>query len=151
VQVETDHDRNRGADDFAYASQQLAFAILVMLGNHRAVQIEVYRVQRLSIAQPGTDQVGHPLERVARDVTARFGGAPAKRQQLVPLLPRAFDKAGERDVEPLHDVDQFLPDAQTGPAIRALEILERRQVGRKSIGFVLKAADRNRIGNHHEN
>ena len=41
VQVEARHDRHARADDAAHAREDLAFAVVEMLGDHRAVQVEV--------------------------------------------------------------------------------------------------------------
>ncbi len=45
VQVEADDQRQIRADHFAHAGENFAFAIVEVLGHHRAVQIEINRVQ----------------------------------------------------------------------------------------------------------
>ena len=52
VQVEARDDRNAVPDDAPHAREQLAFAIVEMLGNHRAVQIEVDTVDGSGRFQP---------------------------------------------------------------------------------------------------
>ena len=46
VQVEAGDDRRAQSDDVAHAREQLAFAVVQVLGNHRAMQIEVHAVDR---------------------------------------------------------------------------------------------------------
>ena len=46
VQVEARDDRHARPDHLAHAREQLAFAVVEMLGDHRAVQVEVHAVDR---------------------------------------------------------------------------------------------------------
>jgi hypothetical protein len=46
VQVEAGDDRHFRADDAAHAREQLAFAVVDVLGDHRAVQAQVHGVDR---------------------------------------------------------------------------------------------------------
>lgn len=46
MRVERDRDRNVGANNGAHAGEQVAFAIVVALRHHRAVQQQNHGVQR---------------------------------------------------------------------------------------------------------
>ena len=46
VQIEADHQRQVLADHLAHARQNFAFAVVEMLGDHRAVQIEIDGIER---------------------------------------------------------------------------------------------------------
>ena len=151
VQIEADDDRHPSADQLAHAPQQLAFAVFVMLGDHRAVQVEVNRVQRQRLAQPVTENLRYLFECILGHVAARLGGAPGERQQPVTVLARAIDESAERYIEPGHGLEQRLAGSQRRPAIGARESLEWRQVRREGIGFVLKTADRDSLYITHPN
>ena len=58
VQVEADHQRQVLADHLAHAREDFAFAVVEMLGDHRAVQIEIDGVERAG----GCDAVDHHLD-----------------------------------------------------------------------------------------
>ncbi len=63
----------------------------------------------------------------------------------MPCLPCRIDEARQGNIETGHGRDQRLTDGEARPTVGALEVLEWRQVRRKSIGFVLKTTDRNRF------
>jgi hypothetical protein len=151
MQVEADHHGDRRAYDFTHAAQQFTLPVFVMFGHHRSVQIEVDRLQLGSLSQSAANQIGHALESVARYVAARFGGAPAQRVQLMAGALRRIDKSAQRDIEPGHGLDQCFTDGESRPAVGAFESLERRQVRREGIGFVLEAADGDNFYRGHEN
>ena len=66
VQIEADHQRQILADHLADAGENFAFAVVEMFGHHRAVQVEIDRVERSG----GGDAVDHllddALERIRR-------------------------------------------------------------------------------------
>ena len=45
VQVEADHQRQIVADRLAHAGENFAFAVVEMFGHHRAVQVEIDRIE----------------------------------------------------------------------------------------------------------
>ena len=52
VQIETGDDRNAIAHQASHARQELALAIVEMLGHHGAVEVEIDPVQRTGRLQP---------------------------------------------------------------------------------------------------
>ena len=65
MRVEAGGDRHVRAEDRARAAQQLALGVGEMLGDHRAVQVEVEAVQRPRLhrrLEVGEDQRGEPFE-----------------------------------------------------------------------------------------
>lgn len=68
MQVETDHDGHRGPDRGAQPVEELAVAVVVLVGGHRAVQVEVDRV--------GPDGRGR-VEDLAGDAFEGVGVHPA--------------------------------------------------------------------------
>ena len=76
VQVEARDDGNAGADDLAHAREQLALAVVEMLGDHRAVQVEVDAVDRPGLRSRASHLADDALVRVRGDVRRRRGRAP---------------------------------------------------------------------------
>ena len=64
MQVEARHHRHVRADHLAHAAQDLALTVVVMLGHHRAVQVEIDAVDAAGRAQPRDQVADDPLERV---------------------------------------------------------------------------------------
>ena len=58
VQIEADHQRQILADHLAHAPQDFTFAIVEMLGDHGAVQVEIDGIERSG----GGDAVDHHLD-----------------------------------------------------------------------------------------
>jgi hypothetical protein len=143
VVVEARDDRHPVADERPDAPQQLALAVLVMFGDHCAVQIEIDAVERTGRGEVFEHRPGHRLVGVALDIGGRRRRAPAERHKVVSQFLQCLDGAGDRDVEPLDRIDQLGPADKARPRIRALEIRPGRTLRRKSVGFVLKPADRN--------
>jgi hypothetical protein len=143
MQVEARHHRNVCTDCCAHATEDLAFAIVVLFGHHRAVQIEVDAVHR-----PGRlkarDYLAHDsLEGIARDVRRRARRRPRRADQPMTERAQRFDRALRGDVGALHRGEDRVAELHAGPAAARLE---RRVIGkrrRESVGLVLEAADRN--------
>jgi hypothetical protein len=143
VIVEACDDRHPVADEGAGAAQQFALAVFVMLGDHRAVQIEIDAVERPCRRQIFKDGAGDLLVGIAIDIGGGRRRAPAQRHQLVPQFLQRLDRASDRDVEALDRVDQLGPAHKAGPGIGALKIGPGGALRRKGVGLVLKPADRN--------
>ena len=62
MQIEADHQRQILADHLAHARENFAFAVVEMLGDHRAVQIEIDGIELAG----RRDAVDHHLRRCAR-------------------------------------------------------------------------------------
>jgi hypothetical protein len=128
-------------DHGANAPHQRAFAVFVMLDDHCAMQIEVDGIEgagRLQIVyQPAGDRlVGIPF-----DVGARWGRAPAERDQFMPLGAESLDSARDRDIQTVNRRKQFRA-AQIGrPDVGALEIHPRRLLRREGVRLMLESGD----------
>ena len=49
VEVQAGDDGDLGPDDLAHARQQVAFAVVEMFGDHRAMQVEIDAVERTGV------------------------------------------------------------------------------------------------------
>ena len=143
VIVEAGHDRQVVAHDVADAAQQLAFAVLGVLGHHRAVQVEIDGVERAELAKILVEQRPHPLVGILGHVRGRRRRRPGQRHDLVAKFGKALDGARDRDVEAFDSLDHFRPAQKRRPGIGAHEFLPGRLLRRKSIGLVLKSAHSN--------
>ena len=76
VIVEADHHRNFRSDDGADPAQQFSFAILEIFTHHRAVQIEIDRIDRHRQRQPADQLACDPLIGVAGDDAAGPAAGP---------------------------------------------------------------------------
>jgi hypothetical protein len=83
VVVEAGDDRHPVPDQRADAAQQLAFAILVMLGDHRAMQVEIDAVERPSRREVVENAASDLLVSLALDIGGRRRRAPAQWHQVV--------------------------------------------------------------------
>ncbi len=142
VVVEAGDDRDPIADESADAAQQFALAVLVMLGHHRAVQVEIDAVDRGLRGEVVEDGAGDPLIGRALDIGGGRRRAPAQRQQVVAFRAQRLDRAGDRDVVAVDGVDQLGAADKAGPRIGPREIVPGRALRRKGVGLVLKPADR---------
>jgi hypothetical protein len=113
-----------------------------MLGDHRAMQVEIDAVERHMRGEVVEDITGDLLIGVALDIRGGRRRAPAERQQLMAERLQRLDRAGDRQVEPLDRIDQLGPAHKAGPGVGPLEIGPARASRRKGVGLVLKPADR---------
>ena len=85
MQIEADDQRQILADHLAHARQNFAFAVVEMFGHHRAVQVEIDRIERAG----GCDAVDHhlddALERILGDM-GRGAGAAGDRRHHFPAI-----------------------------------------------------------------
>jgi hypothetical protein len=138
MQIETDHDRHIRAERGTDAVDQLTFAVLVMLRHHRPVQIQIDRIERLTLVQPAQDDLGHVLERLDGDVGRRHAGAPGDRQQLMTQFLRFLNKTTGADIHPGENLQHILTLGQTGKTLGAQEIFPVRFDRGEGVGFMQK-------------
>ena len=141
VQVEARNHRDRVPHHRTYAREQLALAVVQMLGHHGAVQVQIHRVQRAGAADRLDDHAGDSLECFLGDVRRRAGRRPRSRQKLMPAALHALDETRDRQVDAGHTFEYVLPAQQRRPAAAAHELFIGRLARRKSIGLVLETAD----------
>ena len=76
MQVEADRNRHLGTKLCSDAAKQLAFAVIVACGDHRAVEVKIQAVQRPGLAEAVEDARRDCLERMVGNRTGRLCGAP---------------------------------------------------------------------------
>ena len=143
MQVETGHHRHRRAHDFTHPAQQLAFAIVVMLGDHRTVQVEINAIEAARRFQARDQVVGKALERVLGDMRRGRGGRPRERRQPMAGRAQRDDRALHRNVGPGHRLEQGIALLDRRPAAALHEGLVVRLGRRKGVRLVLQATHRN--------
>ncbi|KGD18181.1 transcriptional regulator, LysR family domain protein [Burkholderia pseudomallei] len=141
MQIERHDDRHPLADDPPHAREELAFAVVELLGDHRAVQVEIDRVEAARLDR-GDDLAADPLERAARHVRRRARARPHDRQQRVPARLRGPDEAADRHVD-VAQRQHAGAARERRKAFAANEALIRRARRRERVGFVLKACNQN--------
>ena len=104
VRIELGADDDLRADDGAHALQQVAFAIVVAVGDHRAVQAEQHHVDRQRRAQVGEQLVAQRFLGGARRRAARLGAGDHALDELPALLlaaqPRCPGRARKKPSGP---------------------------------------------------
>ena len=141
VQVEADDQRQFLADHLAHAAQNFAFAVVEMLGHHRAVQVEIDRIERAGIGDAVDHHLDDALERIPGDMGRGTGAAGDRRHQLPAIGFGGFDKAGEADIDLAHHLEDVGAVRHRRPAAAMDEIGIGRLRRREGIGLVQEAAD----------
>ena len=96
VEVEADGEGRVRPDRLAHPAEQFAFSILMAFSDHRAVKVEVDRIDRLR-GDRADDLCADPIKRVVADQIGGFCARPEDGDQIgLPLRRR--DEAAERDV-----------------------------------------------------
>ena len=83
VQIEARRDRHARPDQLAHPAQDLAFAVVVLFGHHRAVQVEVNAVHRQRGLQVLEQAAEDALEGVVGDLRRGAGRGPGGADQAV--------------------------------------------------------------------
>ena len=140
VIVEADHDRRLVADHRPDAPQQLALAVLELLGHHRAMQVEIDAFDRQRLRQARDQLAGDHF------ISARSNGAPrcrARPQQRIDFMIAVVAGHETRRRSPLLlELRQHrLIAQQIGPVRRRGEILVIRRIGHEAIGFMHEPGD----------
>ena len=84
------------ADGASDALQDLALAVLVMLHNHGAVEIEKDGIEGTQPHEIVRHHAHDPLEGIFRDMGRRFGRGPQQRHELVAIVGCLADEGFER-------------------------------------------------------
>ena len=125
VQIETDHQRQIRADHLAHARNDFALAIVDMLGDHGAMQIEINRVDRTRRLDAIDDRFGDAFIGVLRHMRRRARGAPDGRHQLPAHRFGGRDEAGDADIDVAQLLEQFCALAHRRPAAAMYEVRHR--------------------------
>ena len=145
VQVEARDDRHLRPDDAAHARENLAFAVVEMLGHHRAVQVEVDAVDGRPPAR-GARVISPTMRSNASLVTCAEGDAAPHASPGVrwPARVQRVERAGGRNVGAVEARRDRVAERQRRPAAALLERVIVRLRRREGVGLVLESAD----GNH---
>ncbi len=145
MQVQTDRDGDLVAQGRPDAAQQLALAILEMLADHCAVEIQIDPVQgsgRRRRAQVFQQHRGNALKRILGDMGRRRRGGPAQRDDIRPGIPQGFERTGHRDMHAVDGCQHCFAPGKAGPAARPFERAEICLHRGECIGLMLKSANR---------
>ena len=102
VQVELDTHRDVGADHLAHVGEQVAFAIVVALGDHRAVAGQEHGIDRHRCLEIGDDLVAETLIDLFHRLAGRHGEGAQALDDLPAFGLGALAPDGERRTEHRH-------------------------------------------------
>ena len=141
VQVEADHQWQVLADHLAHAGKDFAFAVVKMLGDHRAMQVEIDGVDRTRRGDAVDHHLCDALEGILGDMRARGRGRKDRRHQVP-----AFG-LGRRDEtrKPHIDAAQRFQHTAAHLHARPAAAMHKGVIGglgrRKCVGLVQEAAN----------
>ncbi len=143
MQIEARYQRNVLADRLAHAGEDFAFAVVIMLGHHGAVQVEIDAIDR-----PGRgDAVDHvlddPLEGVLRHMCRRGRPGRDRRHQLPTIGFRRLDKTGKAGIDLAHDLEHLGAARHRRPAAAMHEVVVSCLRRCEGVGLVQEAANGN--------
>ena len=141
VQVERVDHGDLPADDVAHPCENLALAVLEVIGHHGAVQVEKDRVEGTVASEILGQHAGDPLERVPGDKGRGFGRGPQQRHELVTVVAGGLDESLEAQVQTRDGIEHRRAPGQAGPCVVQFEIREGRDIRGEGVGLVLEAAD----------
>ena len=142
--VQRGYDRRLVADDLADAAEQVAFAILHVLDDHRPVQVQQHAVHRPQVRQPLQELALQSSPGVRFDRRRRLGKCPQHGRQLEIELLGAGDKSPGAGIDAAMHVNDLVAPQQPPPSLR--KRLVRRRNGRKRARFVRDSANGNPHG-----
>jgi hypothetical protein len=99
VKVERDDDGHGRPYDRTHAGEQLAFAVVDMLGHHRPMQIEIDCVHRQGGLQVVDDHARDRLISLARHLRRRHGARSRQRNDIPAITARFLGETRERQVD----------------------------------------------------
>ncbi|MGY4596467.1 hypothetical protein ACVWXL_004213 [Bradyrhizobium sp. GM22.5] len=141
VEIEAGDQRNVLADDAAHARENLAFAVVEMFRDHRAVQIEIDGVDRAGGCNAIDHDLHDALEGVLGDMRRRARAAGNRRNEFPAMGLGAVDETGEADIDAAHPLQHVGTLRHRRPAAAVLEVRERRLRRSEGVGLVQEAAD----------
>ena len=148
MQVEARDDGHARTDDLAHAREQLAFAIVEMFGDHRAVQVEIDAVDRPQRGQAREHVADDSLEGIARDVRGGRRGTPHESGRAMPECVQRADRACRGNVGAGQARCDAVASDQRRPAAAVLERRVPRLRRRERVGFVLESTDGDQAHRH---
>ena len=141
VQIEADDERQILADHLAHPRQNFAFAVVVMFGHHRAVQVEIDGIEGAGVGDAVDHLIHDAFECILRDMRRWAGGSRDRRDQLPAIGFGRLNEAGKADIDLAHDLEDVGPVRHRRPAAAVHEIVIGRLGRRERVGLVQEAAD----------
>ena len=141
VQVETHNEGQIVADRAAHARENFAFAVVEMLCDHGAVQIEIDGIERPSRPDAVDHDLDDTLERIPGYMCGRAGAARDGRHHLPAIGFRLCDKTRQADIDIAHGPEHFGALRHGRPTAAMHEVIIGRLRRRKGVGLVQEAAD----------
>ena len=141
VQVEARHDRHVRPHHATHAREDLAFAVVEMLGDHGAVEVEVDAVDGTHVGEVPRDLAHDALEGILGHVRRGRGGGPRETGRAMPCGVQRVEGAGGRDVGAGEAGHDRLAQRERRPRAALLECGEVRLARGEGIRLVLEAAD----------
>ena len=139
VQVEGGDDREVRCQ-LADPAEQLALAVLQMLGDHGTVQVEKERIERAGTGEVVEQHADQAFVGVAGHRPGGAGIGPGQRHQLV-AWGGCLDEARDGEVDPGRVGEDRLAPRERRPAVGLLEALEGGGLGGEAVGLVMQPAD----------
>ncbi len=141
MHIQADDDGHVRADARPQAAQQLAFAVLMRIRDHGAMQIQIDAVDGAGSFDAAADDLAQAIEGVVADMGAGFGRRPGDRHQIG--AASRGNESADGNVQRRKYLQDIRAPGQFRPAISDLEIMEGGAEGRESVGLVLEAGDGN--------
>src|SRR5579872_660737 len=142
MKIEAGYQGNSASDDRTDAAQQLALAVVEVLGHHGAVNVEedaVERTRRLQVLNHRTDD---PLIGIFGYVSRGSGRGPHQGHQRVAMTRQDLDPAGDRQVHARERLEEGLAALNPRPAAALQEFLVGGSERGEGIGLMMQPADR---------
>jgi hypothetical protein len=141
MEVEAHDQRQVLADDLAHARKRFAFAVVIILGHHGAVQIEIDGIDRPRRSD-AVDHLFHDaFEGIVGDMRRGDRGRRDRRDQLPAIGFGRLDEAGQPDIDSAHHLEYVGAVRHRRPASAVNEIVIGRLGRRERIGLVQKGAN----------
>ena len=131
----------RGPTNLRIARQQLAFAVVEMLGDHGAVQVEIHAVDWAERGEAREHVADDALEGIARDVRRGGRGAPHQPGGAMSERVQGADRARGRDVRARQPWRDLVARDERRPAASVLKRRVARLRRCEGVGFVLESTD----------
>ncbi len=141
MQVEADHQRNIVADHLSHAGEDFAFAVVVMLGHHRAVQVEIDRIELACRCKAVDHRLGDALEGVLGDMRTGRRRRKDRRDEVPTLGLGRLDETSEPHIDAPHVFQHAVAQLHARKPAAMDKGIIGRLGRRKRVGFVQEAAD----------
>ena len=142
MQVEAGHDGHLRPHHRAYAPQQFRFAVVEMVGDHGAVQVQVDGVDGPRIGEAADDRAANAFERVLGDMGRRARRTPGESDELVAVCVQRGDGTRRGNVGAREARRDLCAIGERRPPTPLFERGEGGLRRCKRVRFMLETADR---------